>query len=156
MIAQLPVAKFILPPVTAGVIFAADLWTDLGGSIGVALNIAAIGILIGGFVVVGALRSSLVQKNEIIADLKTERDIEKDKANRFAQDLADLRVLYEHQGGDLKGAEARIVQLEQRPDMSVLLDELRSGRETAVVEVGARIDALAGLIQQALQSEGAP
>jgi hypothetical protein len=134
--------KFIAAPLSAASVFLGDILTDFGGYVGIALNIAALGILVGGFVVVGYYRSSVDAKNEIIKDLKDERDIDRQKTERLGGEVRDLLIKCKSIEGELEIARLRVMQLEERPDTTLLLADAQSGRQAAVAEISAKIDVL--------------
>ena len=115
----------MLPPIASGSVFAADLaGGPNSGALNVALNVAALAILVGGFFVVGRYKSALSAMTTAAEAWKLERDAMFERSERLGSELGAARVAAETAKGHLDAAMLKITQLESAPDYAILVRKL--------------------------------
>lgn len=134
MIAEI---KLFVLPLAAGFVLIADIYNEIPTQVRTVVDIAALAVLLAGFLVVGKLRAEATASKGAAEAWREERDAAESKAERLAAEIAERDATI----ADLRVA---VKELEARPTLDQMqtqlesLSSLMSQTATAVQEVIAR------------------
>lgn len=131
--------KTVIPPAFGVAFLLADAALGLPEQVQFVMNLLAVTILVAGVFVVMRYRAALAATEATARAWREERDAERSKLERLTEE------------GTLKEATilkltTQVEELQARPDMTDLLREVVSGRESAVDTLQVRLDRIEQLL----------
>jgi hypothetical protein len=124
-------AKLAIPPLAAAAVLASNIFENLPEAFRTILDLAALGVLFAGFLVLGKLRAQTAAAEGSARAWHDERDAMSDKADRLLLDLAAAR----EETASLRALNA---ELQNRPTLDGLVTQIAELRR-AVHDVAVRL-----------------
>jgi hypothetical protein len=121
-------AKLLMPPLAGAVIVVANILGDLPSSARIVLDLAALGVLFAGFLVVGRLRAESAAAAGAAAAWERERNAERAKAERVDEELAASKRREEALRQEIQELKIEMSRLEARPTLDTMATQLEQLR----------------------------